>query len=166
MPSEAFIKGFRHELANRAFALLAIGRMARRLAASEQAPFWKTYLHLEEFNLPRYQAAARNWGLDVEPGPLTRLKALLVSSVPKAGVRLLLRITYKETLKYLAWLERLHHQGPAQAGAFLDYMLAQEQLQIEMMRLALSGRYGDIVEHADQFFLKYNGVIPSCGSAA
>lgn len=159
MPSKTFIKGFRHELANRAFAHLAVGRMAERLDGDARGLFWKTYLDLETFNRPRYAAAARKWGLDVEAGILTRLKALAVSSVPKLLLGLLLKVVYRETVKYLGRLQDLRRQAPAEARAFMDYVVDQEQLQIEMMRMALEGRYSAITGRADDFFLKYNGLM-------
>ncbi|MDH0646964.1 hypothetical protein N5D48_09795 [Pseudomonas sp. GD03858] len=158
MPSHTFLKGFRHELANRAFAYLAVRRMADRLQSEPAQSFWSAYADLEAFNQPRYHAAACRWGVDPRPGPLTRLKARLVSSVPRPLQRLLLRLVHHETTKYLAWLRRLRQQGPADAGRFLDYMIDQEQLQLDMMRMALAGRYRDVVRHADDFFLKYDGV--------
>ena len=36
-------------------------------------------------------------------------------------------------------------------------MLAHEEMQIEMMLMALSGRDSEILRFADDFFLKYNG---------
>lgn len=166
MPSKVFIKGFRHELANRAFALLAVRRMVERLGGEGPGMFWKTYLDLEHFNSPRYQAAAIRWGLHRPPGPLTRLKAWVLSSLPLAMQQTLLKLVYRETVKYLAWLRDLQRQGPADARAFLEYMVAQEELQVEMMRLALRGQYTQIVARADDFFLRYNGVMPiSAGSA-
>jgi hypothetical protein len=158
MPSPKFLKGFRHELANRAFALAAVRRMASRLQGQQSHPFWKTYADLERFNQPRYQAAANRWGLDTTPGVLTRLKSWLLSSVPRPLQGLLLRIVHRETVKYMAWLQGLRKIGPADAQRFLDYMIDQEQLQLDMMRLALNGRYRDVVRQADTFFLKYNGV--------
>lgn len=157
MPSKKFIKGFRHELANRAFASMAVGRMAERLAGDERGLFWKTYLDLEIFNRPRYEAASAVWGLDAAAGFLTKLRAWTVSSVPKVFLGLLLQFVYRETLKYMEWLRELSLEGPADARAFLDYMVAQEEMQIEMMRLALSGRDSEIVRFADVFFLKHNG---------
>ena len=120
MPSKKFIKGFRHELANRAFAFMAVGRMVERLDGDERSLFWKTYLDLEIFNRPRYEAAAAVWGLDAAPGFFTKLKAWAVSSVPKVFLGLLLKIVYSETLKYMEWLRELSLEGPADARAFLD----------------------------------------------
>ena len=159
MPSKKFIRGFRHELANRAFAFIAVGRMAERLKEDRRGLFWKTYLDLEIFNRPRYEAAAQVWGLDLAPGLLTRLKAWVVSSVPDALHGLLLKLVYRETLKYMEWLRDLSQDGPADARDFLDYMLAQEEMQLEMMRMAMQGRYESILRFADDFFLRYNGSL-------
>lgn len=93
------------------------------------------------------------------PGFLTKLKAWAVSSVPNAFLGLLLKFVYRETLKYLEWLRRLSNEGPADAKAFLDYMVAQEEMQTEMMRMALRGRYPEIVRFAGDFFLKYDDSI-------
>lgn len=159
MASKAFIKGFRHELANRTFAFLAIGRMAERFAGHERGLFWRSYLDLEVFNRPRYALAARRWGLGTKPGTFTRLKALAVSSVPARLQKPLLRFIYRETLKYLEWLKTLRQQGPVDARRFLVYMVEQEEVQLEMMRLALAGRYAEIAGCADTFFLKYDGSV-------
>jgi hypothetical protein len=158
MPSPTFLKGLRHELANRAFARAAVTRMARRLEGQPAHPFWQAYAELEAFNQPRYQAAAERWGLDPTPRLATRLKAWLVSSVPRPLQGLLLRLVHRETVKYMAWLQGLGRSGPADARRFLGYMLDQEQLQLEMMGLALNGRYRDVTGRADAFFRKYNGV--------
>lgn len=163
MPSKKFISGFRHELANRAFALIAVRRMAERLQGDERRVFWKTYWDLERFNAPRYAAAARQWAPAFKPGLWPVLKAWLVSSVPNPLLGLLLKVVHRETVKYLKWLKALRDMGPADARLFLDYMIEQEELQIEMMQLALSDRYTDIVRRADKFFLKYSGVILSRG---
>ena len=159
MPSKKFISGFRHELANRAFALIAVRRMAERLQGDERRVLWKTYWDLERFNTPRYTAAAQQWGVAFKPGLLPLLKAWLLSSVPRVFIGLLLKLVHRETVKYLKWLNRLREIGPADAQGFLNYMIEQEDLQIEMMRLALADRYTEIAWCADRFFLKYNGVI-------
>lgn len=167
MASEKFIKGFRYELANRAFAFMAVERMVERLRGDERVLFWRSYLDLEVFNRPRYEAAAREWGLDVNPGILTKLKAWGIASVPKIFLDLLLRLVCSETVKYMDRLRDLSREGPADAKAFLGYMLAQEEMQIEMMRMALQGRYSEISNFAAEFFREYHdlGFLPA-GDAA
>lgn len=157
MPSRKFLKGFDHELQNRAFAYLAIARMTHRLQGDPRLVFWKAYLELEQFNRPRYAAAARQWGLDVTARPWAKAKALLVSSVPKPLIGALLKVVLKETLRYMCWLSALRKRGPAEASEFLDYMVAQEAMQIEMMKMALGGRQGEIEDFAKRFFAAHGG---------
>lgn len=142
---------------------MAVGRMAERLAGDQTGVLWRTYLDLEIFNRPRYEAAAAAWGLDVAPGLFTKLKAWAVSSVPKVFLGLLLKVVYSETLKYMEWLRDLSREGPADSRAFLEYMVAQEEMQIEMMLMALQGRDSEIVHFADEFFLRYNGLLMAPG---
>lgn len=163
MPSKKFLQGFDHELQNRAFAYLAITRMCERLQGDVRLVFWQSYLDLEVFNRPRYEAAALQWGLNTAPGAWTKVKAWLVSSVPKPLLGTLLTVVYKETLKYMRWLRMLRNEGPRDSASFLDYMIAQEEVQIEMMHMALGGRYGEIQAHAKRFFARHGG---PCVSAA
>lgn len=163
MPSKAFIKGFKHELANRAFALMAVRRMTVRLEGDPWHTFWKTYWELEILNARRYEAAALTWGLDCAPGFRTRLKAWLVSSVPRCLMAALVKFVLKETVAYAKWLGDLRTAGPSYASVFLDYMVEQENLQIELMRLALDGRHSEIAVHANDFFWKYGHSIPKVG---
>lgn len=160
------MRGFRHELANRAFAVVAVRRMSERLQGDERRIFWATYWELEKFSAPRYAAAAESWGIVFKPGIWPVLKARIISSVPKGLLRLLLRIVHSETVKYLKWLQGLKQIGPSDASTFLDYMVEQEELQVEMMQLALSNRYVEIVERVDMFFLKHNGVISTSSVGA
>lgn len=155
MPSKEFIKGFNHELANRAFALITVGRMTERMHGSEWQVFWKAYWDLEVLNAHRYAVAALGWGLDPTPGVLTRLKAWLVSSVPRPLMVTLVKYVYRKTIAYADWLRALRKSGPPEAKAFLDFMVEQEDFQLEMMRLALAGRHSKIRVCAEEFFLKH-----------
>ncbi len=166
MPTKAFLKGFKHELANRSFALMTVRRMAGRLEGDEWFTFWKTYWDLEVLNARRYEAAALVWGLNPVPGIPTKLKAWLVSSVPRFLMVALVRFVYRETLAYADWLRELRKTGPSEAAAFLDFMVEQEELQVEMMRMALAGRHGEIAGYAEDFFLKYGRSIPKVGFGA
>ncbi|HHK0531378.1 MULTISPECIES: hypothetical protein [Pseudomonas] len=166
MPSKKFLKGFKHELANRAFALMTVRRMAGRLEGDPWFSFWKTYWDLEVLNARRYEAAALIWGLDPAPGFATKLKAWLVSSVPRCLMVVLVKFVLKETVAYAEWLRDLCSEGPSGASAFLDYMVEQEDLQIELMRMALAGRHREIAGYAEDFFLKYGHTIPKVGFGA
>lgn len=52
---------------------------------------------------------------------------------------------------YVGRLNQLQSIGPADESEFLDYMVAQEALQVEMLRLAVSGQYGDAAAKVEAF---------------
>lgn len=166
MPSAEFDKGFQHELANRAFALRAMEGIARRLHRDPQLPFWDGYAALERFNLPRYEKAASRWGLEARPGWWTRTRGAAIGATPKPLLGRLLKFAYPKTVAYRDELRRLRGIGPEDGKVFLDYMVDQEDLQVEMMQLALDRRYAEVTPAVDAFFLKYRdrevfGVLPS-----
>ncbi len=155
LPSDAFIKGFKHEQANRAFAMRSAERLSKRLEGDVQHPFWQAYLRLEQFNAPRYQAAALAWDLDSNTGWWPEVKAWVVGLAPKILMEPALKITHTSTVRYVETLRDLQRIGPADSQDFLNYMVAQEILQVEMMELALRGEYVEIVRRVDDFMLYF-----------
>ena len=153
MHNDEFRKGFRYELANRSFVLMAVERMSRRLQGDERGIFWEAYLTLERFNVPRYRAASKAWGIKRGSFMGAKVKAVVVGSTPKCLIRHLLKFVYVETNKYLRDLRMLHRLGPLDSKAFLDYMIDQKELQIEMMRMAIAGNYQQIPALVDTFMV-------------
>ena len=49
-------------------------------------------------------------------------------------------------------LKNVRALGPEDDNQFLDYMIAQEQVQIELMELAINKQYNQIKPKIDQFF--------------
>ncbi|PWU30862.1 hypothetical protein DK254_08230 [Pseudomonas sp. RW407] len=166
MPSKEFIEGFRQELANRSFALITVRRMAARCRGSDWHMFWQAYWDLEILNARRYEAAALRWGLDPTPGLPTKLKAWIVSSVPRCLMVGLVKFVHGKTIAYVDRLRDLRQSGPAETVAFLDFMVEQEELQVEMMRLALAGRHSEMRACAEGFFLKHEGSTSRPGQGA
>lgn len=160
--SEAFIKGFQYELANRAFALQVMQRLAQSPKGYEHYPLWSAYLLLEQFNEPRYQMAAKSWKLDYSPGWWVAFKAwAVVSLVPQTLHSTMLAFIHAETVAYVDKLKVLQGEGPYEAQPFLSYMVAQEELQVEMMELAMSGRYSEIESLVSEFIARSAVVPPS-----
>ncbi|MDR0242187.1 MAG: hypothetical protein LBJ65_11360 [Burkholderia sp.] len=157
MIASTFAKGFKGEIQNRAFAIRAIGRLANRLDGDPRQPLWAAYLKLEEFNVPIYRQAAARWGLDVTPKAGTLIKAWMLGSVPKCLLGPFLKLVYSKTVVYCEELRRLRNIGPSDSRDFLDYMVDQEDLQIEMMRLSLDGQDAALARKIDSFFNKYDG---------
>ncbi|KEZ04298.1 hypothetical protein GQ57_19135 [Burkholderia sp. MSh2] len=155
MPSNEFSKGFKGEIQNRAFALRAIGRLANRLEGDPRQPLWAAYLRLEEFNEPIYRQVAGRWGMDVTPGTGTLIKAWVLGSVPKFLLKPFLKLVYSKTVVYCDELRKLRSIGPSNSRDFLDYMVDQEDFQIEMMRLSLDGQDAVLARKIDSFVQKY-----------
>ncbi|MDP1539389.1 MAG: hypothetical protein Q8K94_02420 [Moraxellaceae bacterium] len=157
VPTDAFIQGFSVEVSNRTFALQAMKNLSKRSEGSKQHTFWQAYLRLEQFNVPHYQAAALSWGLDSRPERLAKAKAFATNLVPMAFMSLALRPLYASTVKYAKKLRKLRLIGPTNAQAFLNYMVEQEELQVEMMRLALRKDYAAAARLVDEFIAKHTG---------
>ncbi|WP_423368519.1 hypothetical protein [Burkholderia sp. LMG 32019] len=151
MPTNAFIDGFHHEIQNRAFALRAIGRLAGRLDGDPRQRLWAAYLKLEVFNAQIYHAAATRWGVDASPRLTTRVKAWVVSSVPRCLLKPFLKYVCAQTIVYCETLRRLRDIGPSDARAFLDYMVDQEAFQIDMMKRSLNGDDAVLASRIDAF---------------
>lgn len=154
MISEDFARGFRYELANRAFALRATNGVARRLDDDPRRCFWASYARLEQFNAPRYREAARRWGMDPSPRAWTRFRGAASGAAPKALLNPLLKLAHPMTVDYVAELRRLRTIGPEDGDAFLGYVVDQEVLQVEMMRLAIAGRHNEVVHLVESFLAK------------
>ncbi|MFF0384179.1 hypothetical protein [Streptomyces sp. NPDC004286] len=155
MASEEFTKAFDYELQNRAFALLSMSGIARRLKGDPRNAFWDGYVKLEHFNAPRYAEAARRWGFGDQPTQWTKIRGALIGATPKFMLQSLLKFAYPKTVEYLEDLRRMRGVGPDDGKEFLDYVVEQEILQIEMMQLALNERYASITRNLESFFRKY-----------
>ncbi|WP_229052491.1 FAD-dependent oxidoreductase [Aeromicrobium sp. Leaf350] len=149
--SPEFKRGFRHEQANRAWALSTTTGIAKRRTTMPDGVFWASYVRLEQFNAPRYREAALRWGMNPDPRLRTRIRGAISSRAPGFILKPFLTYAQPETLKYARELDRLRLRGPRQGDEFLAYMVEQEQLQVEMMRLALAGRFADAAALVDQF---------------
>ena len=159
MSTKKFIKGFKSEIQNRAFALRAIERLTKRLEGDPRQVLWAAYLKLEAFNAPIYQEAAAHWGLDTTPRAGTLIKAWVTSSVPRTLLRPFLKYVHSQTVIYCESLRRLRRIGPSDSREFLDYMVDQEDFQIELMRISLDGRDSILGNKIDAFIRKYEGKV-------
>ncbi|BEP57086.1 MULTISPECIES: hypothetical protein [unclassified Variovorax] len=157
IPSDAFIEGFLYELSNRAFAMRVAERLSKRLKGEKQEPFWLAYLRLEQLNAPYYRAAALGFGLNFRAGWWIEIKAWAISLVPRSLMKPALESAHSKTVEYVGELRELRRIGPASSQDFLSYMVAQEELQVEMMQLALRGEYAKLVRRVDGFIRTYNG---------
>ncbi|VWC57292.1 hypothetical protein BLA18112_00491 [Burkholderia lata] len=159
MPTNAFTDGFHYEIQNRAFAVRAIGRLAERLDGDPRQRLWAAYLKLETFNAPIYHAAATRWGMDDSPRLATRVKAWVIGSVPTCVLKPFLKYVYAQTIAYCETLRRLRDTGPSDSRAFLNYMVDQEEFQIDMMRRSLDGDDTVLASRVDAFIHRHEQII-------
>lgn len=155
-PSDEFLAGFEREVANRAFSLRVAGHLSRRMVDTDYAGFWSAYLRLEQFNAPLYEEVAVKWGIATDPSRWTRFRAWAVGLTPGPMMAMALESTSSRTRAYVLTLQALQSTGPEEDRVFLDYMVAQEQLQVEMMRLALAGSMEEIPPLVDAFILRHS----------
>ena len=155
MLSKDFLNGIEFELQNRAFALKAITRISNRMQGTPEHVFWNAYERLENFNTAIYSAYAEKLAVDATPSFFAKLKASTLSSTPSFLLDELLKLVYSKTKVYMEDLKRVRALGPVEDSKFLDYMIAQEQVQIEMMELAIKKQFNEIKPKIDQFLLMY-----------
>ncbi|WP_436863542.1 hypothetical protein [Acinetobacter haemolyticus] len=156
MVSKKFIKGIKYEIANRAFALDSIGRIANRVKGRPEYIFWHSYERLEIFSAPKYAKFAKKIGLDGTPSLYTRSRAWSTCLIPTLLLAPTLKLVCFLTKNYLKDLKKVRELGNSEDMEFLDYMVAQEELQIELMELAISRKYNEIVHKTDSFILSYS----------
>lgn len=156
MVSKNFIKGIKYEIANRAFALDAIGRIANRVKGRPEYAFWHSYEQLEKFSAPKYEKFAVKLGLDPTPSFYTKSRAWSTCLIPTSLLGPTLKLVCFLTKIYLKDLKKVRELGNIEDVDFLDYMVEQEELQIKLMELAILGRYSEISKKTDSFILSYS----------
>lgn len=160
MIPEQLDKGMRYELANRAFAAISTRALAERSRGRPEGPFWAAYAELERFNAPRYRRAALRWGLPLAPSRWTRLRGAVAGATPAFLFGPLLGFVHPKTIEYVDDLRRLRAGAPTEAEAFLDYVVAQEEVQVEMMRLARAGHFEEVPALVAEHIARHRGVMP------
>ncbi|WP_228296576.1 hypothetical protein [Acinetobacter seifertii] len=152
--SKKFIKGIKYEIANRAFALDSIGRISDRVKGRPEYTFWKSYEKLEKFSAPKYAKFAEKIGLNSTPSFYTKAKAWSTSIIPIPLIDPTIKLLCFLTKIYLKDLKKLRDLGRKEDIDFLNYMVAQEELQIELMELAILKRYVRIIDKVDDFIIR------------
>lgn len=156
MVSKKFDKGIKYEIANRAFALDSIGRISNRVKGRPEYTFWHSYERLEKFSAPKYAKFAKKLGLDATPSFYTKSRAWSTCLIPTFLLGTTLKLVCYLTKIYLKDLKMVRNLGNIEDMEFLDYMVAQEELQIELMELAISEKYSEIAHKTDNFILSYS----------
>ncbi len=158
--SPAFIEGFKSEIANRNFSKLTTKAMAERFKNQKNFLFWESYHKLEQLNSKHYSRIASYWGISTDISYWTKIKALVMSVIPSVFIDSTLKSALTRTEDYVVLLKELNAVGPSSERGFLDYMVKQEVLQVDIMKLALAGEFDAAADAVDDF-IQANIDLPS-----
>lgn len=149
-PDELFVTTLKKELTNRATARYAIAAILGQDLNPTAAMFWQNYAKLEELNQARYMPVATE--LQLEPGTLSAwLKGRSAALYYRIAPNGMLNTMADATLKYYQELDSLTGKIAARHSEFYQYVLAQEEAQVEAFALAASGDYRKASERLDSF---------------
>lgn len=157
-PSPKFIKLFKAEVQNRAFALFSTRMMLKRAKEPGDVLWYTTWLEWEEFQKRKYEPMATKYGLDQEPG----FGAKLESYMGIFGARFLsenavMKYVLKETIKYVGQLEELAALAPEGEKPFFDYVVDQERVQVDALPLRIDGKNEEGADLLRAFMAKHAG---------
>lgn len=137
--SARFLEVMQKEIDNRATARHAIASILEFKQDEASAGFWASYLELERHNATVY--ASQLAPLELRPTTVSpRLKGFFASVYYRWAPRKMLASMAGATRDYYMQLHSASAEVPVQYKAFYQYVLAQEQAQVEAFALAAAGR--------------------------
>ncbi|MEO0325554.1 MAG: DUF4334 domain-containing protein [Myxococcota bacterium] len=155
----AFRALFEMEVQNRAFALRSMGSLADKASGEEDKRFYEAWRAFETLMQEKYAPYAQKYGFPQEPGTVAKLQAgfgaLAVGILPNS-------IAYgqmlEETTAYAEKLRELARVAPDEDRAFFAFVVKQEEMQIEAIRLKLDDKTVEAAEFIDRFVAEHEGV--------
>ena len=133
--SSDFIELFKHELQNRALAVVAVANAAEDRKGKPDGEFWHLYSQLEQINQKKFIPYAEKYQLAYTMNMSTKIKLTLSelygSIYPKHHLSLLV----EATAKYVDKLKELKKLSPADDKEFFRYVVLQEKAQAESLKL-------------------------------
>ncbi|WP_372747210.1 hypothetical protein [Litorivivens sp.] len=151
-----FLKLFEYEVQNRLMAYNGNLGMVKRKLEPEVLRWYQSYLAFETLNQERYTPVAEKFGISTAPNFKTKMEVFVGALVLRILSELsVLRYMCKETEAYVADLERLRDIAPEEDREFFDYVVAQEVMQVETLKLRLEGNPQKATEVIDKFVAQY-----------
>lgn len=136
-----FLKLFDMEIQNRAFALKSAQEMVGRASDPNDVAWYQTWLAFEEFNQIQYAPSAEKYGLSQKPRTVAKMQAGAATLAGKVlPDKVSLGFMLDETIKYLEKLKDLARIAPQEDEAFFRYVVLQEEMQIDALRLRHDGK--------------------------
>jgi len=130
-----FMELFDMEVQNRAFALKGAINANDKASTEDDKIFFGAWVDLEEYLQKKYAPFAEKYGLSQEPRSMAKIQAglgeialnILPDSVMREGM-------LKQTIQYLEKLKELQRVAPKEDAAFFDFVVRQEELQIDAVQ--------------------------------
>ncbi len=120
-------------------------------SSGEVAEVWKAYHRLYAFNRPLYEYMASKFGVSNTPSRFTRFRGWISGVAGKYFPGLTLSATNRLANRYVEQLKTMRDEGPPEHRAFLDYVVAMEQVQIDFLADAVEGNYSTAGGKVDAF---------------
>lgn len=138
--TERFMHLANYEIQNRAFALDYTKRSRENWGDEAVKQFWAKYYELEVINQRKYQGFAQQHQLDMTASTMTNMKTNGIRLVSRLAPDWTLSFIAEATQEYVLKLEELKQLGQADDSEFLAYVVEQEYVQIEALKLAANGQ--------------------------
>ena len=137
-----FMELFDMEVQNRAFALKACINAKDNASTEGDKIFFGAWLDFEQFLQRKYAPYAEKYALSQEPRSMAKIQAglgeialnILPDSIMRKGMR-------DQTIQYLEKLKELQRVAPKEDGDFFDFVVKQEELQIDALQFWVDENY-------------------------
>lgn len=153
---EEFLSLLNYEAQNRAFAFQSVNRMAQKTATEDTGPFWQAYADLEALNRRRYEPFLARYDIAAEARWTTRLRGWAAGVVGGLFPETSMGIMQRATVAYVPKLQRLAEIAPeslnkTEGKQFLVFVVEQEEVQAEALRLFSEGQTTQAAAHIASF---------------
>ncbi len=157
MPTEEFLELFDMEIQNRSFAMRSAEEMAERASDPEDVAWYETWLAFEQFNQTQYAPFAEKYGLSQEARTVAKIQASLAILAGKVlPDDVTMKFMLDETIKYLEKLKELAELAPEEDRTFFDYVVEQEEMQINALQLRVDGKGQESTALISQFIAEHS----------
>ena len=153
---EEFVKLFDYEVQNRALALISLQNLSKDEENPVKKEFWDAYLALECLNQKRYQPFANKYSITQEPKFMASLKASLLVKANDWFPSYIWETIHDAGSKYVEKLEEMATLADEDDKDFFSYVVSQERVQVEAIRLMINGKVQQAVELLSDFVAKQN----------
>ncbi|MEO1221972.1 MAG: hypothetical protein AAFY42_11555 [Pseudomonadota bacterium] len=160
-PNQRFLSLFDLEVQNRAFAYMGVEALGKRAVSDLDKAIFADWLAFEAFLQRAYAPMAKKYGVSQELRWQARLQARLATlGAAILPDRFLTKITLNGTEKHLEKMHDLYKAAPDEDKEFFDFVVRQEQVQVDSLKLRLEGKKRDAARLLADFTSRHQGDFP------